>query len=140
MPGWFDVHAAIPGLRGRSVHVVGADREQTITEALLKAGLEVRVLDGAWIRDEGSLFTALVPALGLPSTFGANWDALNDALSELTEGPARGLAVLWRDADRSLQADPQLLLDAVVAFSAAGSAGTEETAQLELFLLFGRRS
>ena len=48
----------------------------------------------------------------------------------------RRRAVLWRDADRSLQADLQMVLEAVLVLDgvACDVAGEEEPRQLEVFL------
>jgi RNAse (barnase) inhibitor barstar len=131
---WFDVRAALPGLRGRTVHVVGASREAEIRAALVAAGFDIGVVEGATVHDLASLFRQAARALNLPAHFGHNWDALNDALGDVAEGDRR-VAVLWKDADRSLAADPQAVLDAVIAFDAStAEGGTGGQGQLELFL------
>jgi RNAse (barnase) inhibitor barstar len=134
---WVDLKALLPGLRGVSVHVVPRAAEARLRNALREAGFDVRVIDGRRVRDAEGLLAALARALELAPHFGHNWDALNDALGEriLASGPP--LAVVWRHADRSLEADLQLVLDAARAFDAASAPApdAEPVGQMELFLV-----
>jgi RNAse (barnase) inhibitor barstar len=136
MNGWIDLHDVLPGLRGDAVHAVDAAGERRLREALADAGFDVRVLEGARVVNEAAFFEELARALALPAHFGANWDALNDALGDL-EGH---VALVWRDADRTLACDAQTLLSAVQALSSAAlepapDAGDTRPLQLEVFLL-----
>ena len=75
---------------------------------------------------------------GLPEGFGGNWDALADALGDLSDRPDPRLALLWVDADASLGADLQALLSAVLLLDRAAADLAEEhegSRQLEIFLL-----
>lgn len=44
--------------------------------------------------DKASLLDAIAAALGFPSTFGANWDALADSLGDLSWLPAPGYVLV----------------------------------------------
>jgi RNAse (barnase) inhibitor barstar len=103
---------------------------------LAAEGFLQRTLEGSRIHGDASFFHEAARALGLPEYFGRNWDAFNDGLGDVVFGPAERIAVLWRDADRSLAADAQTVLDATSAFDAVGSPGSEDEdpAQLEVFL------
>ncbi len=137
MTKWFDVAGALPGLRGLAVHVVAKAREQEVVAALDGAGFVVLRLEGRGARDEASFFEEAARALHLPDHFGRNWDALDECLHGLGEGRSRRLALLWRAADLSLDADPQMVLDAtsLLADAARDLGGEDPPTQLEVFLL-----
>jgi RNAse (barnase) inhibitor barstar len=137
---WVDLAKELPGLRGQRLHVTEAGREQRIASVLRMTGFDLRVLDGYRIRDEQSFFDEAERGLGLPSHFGRNWDALNDCLGDWHDGAERRIAILWRDADRSLARDAQTVFRAVLAFDAAAMTPPAESdaaapLQLEVFLL-----
>ena len=145
MPEWFDVNAAVSGLGGASVHVLAAPREEEVRRVLEAAGFGLRTLEGGSVLSGRSFFREVGRALGLPPDFGHNWDALQDVLGDLAQGKERRIAVLWREADRSFEADPQTVVDAFVAFSRAAEdlAAEGPATQLDVFLLgdgpgFGR--
>lgn len=140
MSEWVDVSAAIAGLGGASVHVVAAPREEEVRGALAALGFGLRTLDGGAVVSGQSFFREVARALALPSYFGHNWDALQDLLGDLAQGSERRIALLWREADRSFEADPQTVVDAFVAFARAAEDLAAETpaTQLEVFLLGDR--
>ena len=131
-----DLKKALPWLRGVRVHAADAGREAEVRAALEAEGFLQRTLEGSRIRGDASFFHEAERALGFPEYFGHNWDAFNDCLGDVVFGPAERIAILWRDADRSLAADAQTVLDATSAFDAVGSPGSEDEdpAQLEVFL------
>jgi RNAse (barnase) inhibitor barstar len=132
-PAWFDVAAL--GVTGRRVHAVRAEREPELRDALAAAGFRVFVVDGARVTSPETLFDALGAALGLPSSFGRNWDALIDALGDFTLKAGR-LAILWRDADQTLGHHVQTVLETVLILDAAAvDAAEDDGTQLETFLL-----
>ena len=137
MPDWFDVKAGFSGVGGGSLHVVAAKREEEVREVLGVAGFGLRTLEGGLILSDKSFFREVGRALGLPAHFGHNWDALQDVLGDLARDGERRIALLWRGADWSCAADPQTVVDAVVAFSRAAEDLAAETpaTQLEVFLL-----
>ena len=134
---WFDVSAAIPGLRGVAVHVLAAKREDDLRRALEAAGFSLRTLEGGSVSSDRSFFREIGRAFPLPAHFGQNWDAFQDVLGDLADGGERRIALLWRDADRSFEADLQTVVDAFVAFSRAAEdlAAEAPATQLEVFLL-----
>jgi hypothetical protein len=70
--------------------------------------------------DKGSLLAGLATAGGFPGWVGANWDALLDALRDLSWAPAEGYAVLidgW-DAFAAAQPADSAVLLAVLADAA----------------------
>jgi RNAse (barnase) inhibitor barstar len=140
VPEWFDVNAAIDGLGGASVHVLGAKREDEVRRVLTSARFGLRTLEGGLVLSGPSFFREVARALAFPEHFGHNWDALQDLLGDLTEGAERRIALLWREADRSFEADPQTVVDAFVSFSRAAEDLASETppTQLEVFLLGDR--
>jgi hypothetical protein len=133
---WDDLHLKLPGLRGQGVHVVPASREGEVRAVLTELGFLTCTLQGRAIRSEATLFAEAKRGLDLPGWFGANWDALHDALGELAASEPSGKAILWTDADRSLEADTQVVLDAVLALEAAARAAalTDPPGQLVVFL------
>jgi RNAse (barnase) inhibitor barstar len=71
-------------------------------------------------RTKGELLDALAAALGFPDTFGRNWDALADALSDLPWQRDRAYVLRLRDAARparALGADWAIFID-VLAYAA----------------------
>jgi hypothetical protein len=69
---------------------------------LLRAGWDVRVVDVAEAQDKAGLLAAFATALSFPSWVGRNWDALDDALRDLSWWPAgeRGRAIIVAGAGR----------------------------------------
>jgi RNAse (barnase) inhibitor barstar len=137
MTEWFDAGGAIAGLHGTAVHVLPAEREVEVRDRLEAAGFVVHVLQGRDVSDETSFFREVAKALRLAPTFGHNWDALGDTLGDLADGPSRRVALLWREAERSLGRDVQTFVGALLAFSRAADelAGEEPATQLEVFVL-----
>ncbi|MGY6632102.1 MAG: barstar family protein [Wenzhouxiangella sp.] len=81
-------------------------------------------VDLSGISDKAGLMAELHSALGLGDWFGANWDALNDALYELAE-PAGGQQVLLLEMPAGElelpEADIQTLLDILRDVAASSS-------------------
>jgi RNAse (barnase) inhibitor barstar len=149
MGEWVDLTKELPGLRGQRLHIVESSGEVEVASALRAAGFDLRVLEGSRIRDEESFFGEAAVGLRLPSYFGRNWDALDDCLGDWHDGDERRIAILWRDADRSLACDAQTVFRAALAFDAAAVSPPAEseqtTLQLEVFLFgeaqgFGSRT
>lgn len=68
-------------------------------------GVLVRHLDATMVASKQELMAELARVLGLPASFGANWDALDDSLRDLPwleRGSlvvvVEGAAELWREA------------------------------------------
>jgi hypothetical protein len=139
---WFDVREALPGLRGRFVHLLAPERERELHAALEKGAFVVLSLEGRGVEDEAAFLAQAARALRLPPHFGHSWDALDEGLRGLGEGRSRRLALLWRDVDRVLAKDPQLVLDAtsLLADVARELGGEDPPTQLEVFLLAAPRA
>jgi hypothetical protein len=118
------------------VHVLPASREAEVRAVLTELGFQTYMLWGPAVRSESTLFAEVARGLLLPDWFGGNWDALNDALGELAETDPTRKAILWTDADRSLEGDTQVVVDAVLALEAAarGAAAGHAPRQLVVFL------
>ena len=52
-------------------------------------------LDGWTIEDKRSFLKAVAAAFAFPDSFGENFDALSDALGDVTAGDHEGIVVLW---------------------------------------------
>ena len=71
------------------------------------AGLMVRSIDLDGCRDKATLLLRLASVLDLPAGFGRNWDALSDALRDLSWLPASGYALLLEEAGQLRAACPR---------------------------------
>lgn len=138
---WIDVRRALPWLRGHRVHVVAADREPALRTALADLGFTCLTLDGRGLVDAAGFFTAAARALGRDKGFGANWDALRDALLDLDASATTRVALLWRGADILIRSDLSTFVAAITTFDGAardlGTLPTDGTPllQLEVFVL-----
>lgn len=81
------------------------DAARGLAAAARGAGWRVVHLDGAAVASKDELLAHLADRLALPAWFGRNWDALVDALREVTA--SRGLCLVWEHADRLGASDPE---------------------------------
>lgn len=58
------------------------------------------------VTDKAGLLGALAQALGFPDTFGSNWDAASDCLTDLSWRPAGGHVLVLDGVARYASADP----------------------------------
>jgi RNAse (barnase) inhibitor barstar len=79
------------------VYFVTADDLDTLGVAARDAGLHVRRIDLSG-GDKQSILMRVSTALDFPRTFGRNWDALSDALRDLSWLPGAGYALLFENA------------------------------------------
>lgn len=92
---------------------------EDVVAHLARAGWSVRVVDVAEARDKAGLLGAFAVALAFPSWVGRNWDALDDALRDLSWWPAgaRGRAIIVAGGGRlddALAPDWPTLCDVLV--------------------------
>lgn len=108
--GWTQVSDHVPGLEGHGVLFADHDDYDDIALALIGAGFAVRAIEGRRISRRDEALTAVAEALDLPSDAQDHLDALADSLQDLSHycpGHHR-LVLLWRNAERLLDADPEL--------------------------------
>src|SRR5258705_2363618 len=91
--------------------VYRATADPVVLEVAGEAGLEVVAVSLATARDKDSLMKTLAEALGFPKWFGANWDALEDCLSDLSWRDAPGWVLVLRDFDALSRDDLGVLLE-----------------------------
>jgi RNAse (barnase) inhibitor barstar len=138
MAPWIDLTKELP-VGGMRVHVAPSALEPRIMETLRAASFKTFLIEGSRISDKGSFFEESARAFQFPPSFGRNWDAFIDSLSDVGEGLPR-IAVVWKDADGALLSDTQAFLDAVLCFDAWADGASaapepEDPAQVEVFLL-----
>jgi RNAse (barnase) inhibitor barstar len=137
---FFDLQRVLPGLRGHRVHVVPAADEAKVRAALTEAGFEIVTVAGAAITNVGALFEEMARAFRFPDYFGHNWAALMDCLRDLRQRENTRIALLWVNADTSLDTDLQTFLDACQVLDDVASELREDDEfgkahQLVVFLL-----
>jgi RNAse (barnase) inhibitor barstar len=108
---WF-----VPGLEARGVQ-----------SAAKKASFTYFHLNGKSIERKEQFMNAVATALRLPKSFGLNWDALEESLTEL-EGDGDGYVICFDHIDGLLNAHPdqfetlvEILRDAVASWKEDGT-------------------
>jgi hypothetical protein len=91
--------------RLRDVHEAGVYRlnctADDLRDAAGEAGFALFEINLAEAHSKGAVLAALAEAIAAPDWFGNNWDALADALGDLSWHPAPGYVLLFRDASLS---------------------------------------
>jgi len=77
--------------------VYRATVDPVVLEVAREAELDVIAVSFTGVRDKESLMKTLAAALRFPDWFGANWDALEDCLSDLSWRDAPGWVLVLRD-------------------------------------------
>jgi hypothetical protein len=67
-----------------SWHCVHFTDSAPLPESVSSHGVHAVVVDGSKIESKAGLMSALAAALDFPDHFGANWDALDDSLRDLS--------------------------------------------------------
>ncbi|GAB4120982.1 MAG: barstar family protein [Sideroxydans sp.] len=80
-------------------------------ESVARAGFALFEANIAVARSKGELLAELARAIAAPDWFGHNWDALSDALGDLSWRPAPGYVLLLRGE----QPDEPVLADILAA-------------------------
>jgi hypothetical protein len=85
------------------------------------AGLDFARIDGARVASKRAFLSAAARALEFPPGLGRNWDALEDALRDLSWRTGRGTVIAWSPVDPLADADRESFLVArdVLADAAA---------------------
>jgi hypothetical protein len=95
--------------RGRSgVHRLaeGADLAAARRDAE-RAGWDVARIDGSRTTGKRAFLSAAATALRFPPGLGRNWDALEDALRDLSWRKGSGTLLLWSPVDPLAEGDPE---------------------------------
>lgn len=82
-------------------------------------------VDMAEAHSKGALLAALAEKIGAPEWFGNNWDALADALGDMSWRPAPGYVLLLRDASLAAGDEETLnniLMETVAFWKSQGKA------------------
>ena len=86
----------LSGAIGPGVHTL--DEATSVFDAderVGQRGWELFHVDGSEIADKDAFLRAVARACRFPATFGNNWDALADSLSDLSWAPANGYVLLY---------------------------------------------
>lgn len=137
-----DLAKEIPGIRGRSIHVLKAERAPETMKKLKAAGFTLYTIRGDRAKDKQSFLTECGEALGFGKDFGKNWDALIDSMGDFLDDAEMPLAVLWPRVDVLLANDLQSFVEAITIFDAAAvdrelSTEKDDEPQVEFFLFTG---
>ncbi len=115
--------------RLRDVHEAGVYRLNCtlsdVHQAANEAGFAVFDADLTEAHGKGAVLAALAQAIEAPSWFGNNWDALADALGDLSWKSAPGYVLLLRDANLNAAEEETLsniLLQTVAFWESQGKA------------------
>ena len=109
--------------------VPGNPETRAIQSAAKKAGYAFFHIDGKKIERKEQLLNAFATALRLPESFGHNWDALEECLTDLEAGDNEGYVIYFDHIDGLLAAHPdqfetlvEMLRDAVQQWKEDGTA------------------
>ena len=115
--------------RLREVHEAGVYRLNcTVDEvrtATQQAGFELFDADCSEAHNKGALLATLAQTITAPEWFGNNWDALGDALGDLSWRPAPGYVLILRDVNLAVAEEVMLngiLLEAASFWEEQGKA------------------
>ncbi len=76
--------------------------QDELREAVAQAGCALFEADMAAMQGKGEFLAAVARAIHAPGWFGNNWDALADALGDLSWQPAAGYVLLLRNGGETL--------------------------------------
>jgi hypothetical protein len=91
-----------------SWHCVHFTDSAPLPSSLSTLGVHTASIDGAEISSKPELMSSLAAALDFPEHFGANWDALDDSLRDLSWLDARNHALTVENARSLWQSQPEL--------------------------------
>jgi RNAse (barnase) inhibitor barstar len=87
---------------------------ETVEQIAAEPGTKVFYLDGKKINSKQTFLKQAAEAMEFPPYFGANWDAFDECITDLTWCPAQRYVILYDHADIFAQAEPtqyQIALD-----------------------------
>jgi len=115
--------------RGGVFFVPGNPDVKSIRKAAVAAGFAFFHIDGKNIARKEQLLTAAALSMHFPSTFGKNWDALEECLTDLEWVDGDGYVIYYDHIDGLLAAHPdqfetlvEILRDAVASWKEDGEA------------------
>jgi RNAse (barnase) inhibitor barstar len=85
-----------------------------VEQIAAEPGTKVFYLDGKKIHSKETFLSKAAEAMQFPTYFGANWDAFDECITDLTWCPAGRYVILYDHADIFAQAEPtqyQIALD-----------------------------
>ena len=101
---------------------------RAVQSAAKKADCTFFHIDGKSIARKEQLLNAVATALRFPKSFGHNWDALEEALTDLEGNDAEGYLIYYDNIDGLLNAHPdqfetlvEILRDAVASWKEDGT-------------------
>ena len=100
-----DLRALLLDPANNGVYYFDRNDREDLAEAATDAGLHVTPVDLADCKDKHDALARIAVALQFPEWFGGNWDALADALADLSWLPEGGQLLLfdnawdWRERD-----------------------------------------
>ena len=128
----FDMGLGDPGRAG--VFSVVAGDLGGLAAAARDAGLRAFRIDLAGCADKRTLLMRLAAQLDFPSGRGRNWDALADALRDLSWLPGKGYALLFNDAGTLQAAHPDDFATLLDILTEASDSWTEASVPFWAFL------
>lgn len=115
--------------RLRDVHEAGVYRlnctVDDVRSAAREAGFALFEIDLSEAHNKGALLATMAQSIAAPEWFGNNWDALTDALGDMSWQPAPGYVMLLRDVNLAGVEDEMLnniLLETVAFWESQGIA------------------
>lgn len=137
-----DLGKLLPGLRGRSIHVVETAKAAEVVQKLKAAGFSLHMIRGERATDKNTFLAEAAEAFDFPVRFGKNWDAFIDSFADFLDSVPMPAAVVWTRADLLVGRDLQSFVEAITTFDSAAveremSAEDDEKVQVEFFVLLG---
>jgi hypothetical protein len=107
MTDWTHAGEHLPWLNGTGFHVAHASTLDAVADTLKSADYALASADTSSSDSRYDVYRAIADALYLPTSSGANLDALIDSLRELSDRwpDARRLVLLWSGAEVLVRAD-----------------------------------
>lgn len=91
-----DLALRLKNIKEAGVYIINCELSD-VHSAASEAGFTVFDADLATVRSKSEFLAAVAPAIEAPEWFGNNWDALADALGDLSWKPAAGYVLVLRN-------------------------------------------